>query len=159
MRRTAACVVVGLVVLSLWAVTPGLADGGVGGTFVDVPRTHAAYTAIQDLVARGILVVGAGGEFAGNAPLLRYDAAQWIHRAIKNVEGTKVGTDYGPKLTALETRVASLDTTMSAEIQRLKAQASQSAGPEAAQKAQTAFVLGVTGVVLALAAVALALWF
>ncbi len=161
MRRTV-CVVCGLAFLSMWAMTPGLADAGIGGMFVDVPTTHPAYSAVRDLVQRGVIVIGAGGEFSGNAPLLRYDAAQWLSRAIRNVEGTRVGTDYGPQVASLETRVGSLDATMNRELQAMRAQIaamSQTAGAEAAQKAQTAFVLGVTGVVLALAAVALALWF
>ncbi|MBC7170111.1 S-layer homology domain-containing protein [Candidatus Bipolaricaulota bacterium] len=160
--RRAACLVVGLAIVSMWAMTPGLADGGTGGMFVDVPTTHSAYNAIRDLVSRGIIVIGAGGEFSGNAPLLRYDAAEWLYRAIRNVEGTRIGTDYGPQVASLETRVSSLDATVSREIQALKvqlAQVGQSATGETAQKAQTAFVLGVTGIVLALAAVALALWF
>lgn len=161
MRRTV-CVVCGLVVLSMWAMTPGLADAGIGGMFVDVPTTHPAYSAVRDLVQRGVIVIGAGGEFSGNAPLLRYDAAQWLSRAIKNVEGTRTGTDYGPQVASLETRVNALDATMARELQAIRvqlAQVSQTANAEIAQKAQTAFVLGVTGVVLALAAVALALWF
>ncbi|QAA77288.1 MAG: hypothetical protein BIP78_1522 [Candidatus Bipolaricaulis sibiricus] len=161
MRRTV-CVVCGLVVLSMWAMTPGLADAGIGGMFVDVPTTHPAYSAVRDLVQRGVIVIGAGGEFSGNAPLLRYDAAQWLSRAIKNVEGTRTGTDYGPQVASLETRVSALDATMARELQAIRvqlAQVSQTANAEIAQKAQTAFVLGVTGVVLALAAVALALWF
>lgn len=160
--RRAVCVGLGLAALSVWAMTPGLADGGTGGMFVDVPTTHPAYNAIRDLVSRGIIVIGAGGEFSGNAPLLRYDAAEWLSRTIKNVEGTRMGTDYGPQVASLESRVSSLDATMSREIQGLKvqlAQVSQTANAEVAQKAQTAFILGVTGVVLALAAVALALWF
>jgi precorrin-2 methylase len=117
---------------------------------------------VQDLVQRGIIVIGAGGEFSGNAPLLRYDAAQWLSRAIKNLEGTRSGVDLTPQITTLTTLVSSLETALNREVQALQvqiAQVAQGAGAEAAQKAQTAFVLGVTGVVLALAAVALALWF
>lgn len=161
MRRVV-CWLVGMVALSLWTMTPGLADAGIGGMFVDVPTTHPAYSAVQDLVQRGIIVIGAGGEFSGNAPLLRYDAAQWLSRTIKNLEGTRSGVDLTPQVTTLTTRVSSLETTLNREIQALQvqiAQVAQGAGAEAAQKAQTAFVLGVTGVVLALAAVALALWF
>ncbi len=162
MRRSAV-LLWGLVVLSVWAVTPGLADAGMGGMFVDVPTTHPAYRAIQDLVKRGIIVVGAGGEFAGNAPLLRYDAALWLSRTITNLEGaTKGAADLTPRVSTLETRVAALDSTLTRELQAMRvqiAQATQGAGAEAAQKAQTAFVLGVTGIVLALGAIALALWF
>ncbi|MCX7750861.1 MAG: S-layer homology domain-containing protein [Candidatus Bipolaricaulota bacterium] len=160
MRKAAVCAA-GLVALSLWAVTPGLADAGVGGMFVDVPTTHPAYKSIQELVKRGIIVVGAGGEFGGNSPLLRYDAAQWIHRTITNLESTiKVGTDLTPRLTSLETRVSGLDATLTRELQAIRAQLAQvQGGAEAARKAQTALVVGVTGVVLALAALALYLWF
>ncbi len=165
MRRTSV-VVCALVVLSMWAVTPGLADAGIGGMFVDVPTSHPAYNAVRDLVQRGIIVIGAGGEFSGNAPLLRYDAAQWLSAAIKNVEGTRTGTDLTPRVTTLETRVTALDATMTRELQAVRSEIARlSQGPGTAaiaaaeQKAQTAFVLGVTGVVLALAAVALSLWF
>ena len=165
MRRTGLAMCA-LVVLSLWTVTPGLADAGIGGMFVDVPTSHPAYNAIRDLVQRGVIVIGAGGEFSGNAPLLRFDAAQWLSAAIKNVEGTRTGTDLTPRVTTLETRVAALDTTMTRELQAVRAEMARlSQGPGSAavaaaeQKAQTAFVLGVTGVVLALAAVALSLWF
>lgn len=165
MRRTGLAMCA-LVILSLWTVTPGLADAGIGGMFVDVPTSHPAYNAIRDLVQRGVIVIGAGGEFSGNAPLLRFDAAQWLSAAIKNVEGTRTGTDLTPRVTTLETRVAALDTTMTRELQAVRAEMARlSQGPGSAavaaaeQKAQTAFVLGVTGVVLALAAVALSLWF
>lgn len=163
MRRTA-CLVCALAILSMWAMTPGLADAGIGGMFLDVPTTHPAYSSVQELVQRGIIVMTAGGEFQGNAPLLRYDAAQWIARAVKNVEGTRVGTDVSPQVSALETRVSALDTTMARELQALRTelaqvrqQVAQGTGTDAAQKAQTAFILGVTGVVLAIAAVAIAL--
>lgn len=161
MRRIL-CVLCGLAVLSMWAMTPGLADGGTGGMFVDVATTHPAYAAIRDLVQRGIIVMGAGGEFSGNAPLLRYDAAQWLSRTIKNVEGTRAGSDLIAQVTALDAKVKSLDAALARDIAAVRAQLAtvgQGVGAEASQKAQTAFVLGVTGVVLALAAVALALWF
>lgn len=161
--RRAVCVGIGLAALSVWAMTPGLADGGTGGMFVDVPATHPAYNAIRDLVARGIIVIGAGGEFSGNAPLLRYDAALWLSRTITNLEaGYRGMTDLTPRVSTLETRVAALDATLTRELGAMRTQivqATQGAGAEAAQKAQTAFILGVTGVVLALAAVVLALWF
>jgi len=163
MRRIG-IVVYALAVLSMWAVTPGLADAGIGGMFVDVPTSHPAYASVRDLVQRGIIIIGAGGEFSGNAPLLRYDAARWLSSTIKNVEGTRTGTDLTPRLTTLETRVSSLESTMTRELQAIRAEVArmglvQQQDPGTAQKAQTAFVLGVTGVVLALAAVALALWF
>ncbi len=163
MRKAAVCGAA-VAVLALWAVTPGLADAGIGGMFVDVPTTHPAYPAIQNLVSRGIIVVGAGGEFGGNSPLLRYDAAQWLHRTITNLETTmRAGTDLTPRLTSLETRVSGLDATLTRELGAIKAQLAQlqagGAAAAAERKAQTALVVGVTGVVLALAALALFLWF
>jgi len=160
MRRIL-CVFCGLAILSVWGMTPGLADGPTGGMFVDVPTTHPANAAIRDLVQRGIILVGSGGAFSGDAPLLRYDAAQWVSRAIRNVEGTRAGLDVATQVTTLDTRVRSLDATLTREIAAVRAQlATAGAGPaaEAGQQAQIAFVLGVTGVVLALAAIALALW-
>jgi len=164
MRRIL-CMLCGLAVLSVWAITPGLADGGVGGMFVDVATTHPSFRAIQNLVQRGIIIVGAGGEFSGNAPLLRHDAALWLSRTITNIEGTRAGGELTAQVTALDARVRSLDAALVRDIAAVRAQLAQiatvgeGAGVEAAQKAQTAFVLGVTGVVLALAAVALAFWF
>lgn len=154
--------VLGLAALSVWGLTPGLADGGVGGMFVDVATSHPAYASIRDLVQRGIITIGAGGEFAGTQPLTRYDAALWLARAIKNVEGTMPTAGLTAQVSSLDTRVKTLDSTLTREVAALRTQIAsvgQGAGAEAAQKAQTAFVLGVTAVVLALAAVAIALWF
>lgn len=170
MRRIV-LVVLGLGVLSVWGLTPGLADGGGGGVFVDVPTSHPAYTAIRDLVQRGIIVIGAGGEFQGNQPLLRYDAAQWLYRAVKNVEGTRPTADLAAQISALDARlktvsadvarqgtdVQGLRTEVASVRQGLQAVQGQ-AGGEVARQAQLGFVLGVTGVVLSLAAVAIALF-
>ncbi len=157
-------VVVGLAALSLWALTPGLADGGVGGMFVDVPTSHPAYTALRDLVSRGVITIGAGGEFAGTQPLTRYDGALWVYRAIKNVEGSVTNTALSTTVASLDTKVKALDATLTREIAAVRAdlanlQKQGMTGGETAQRAQTAFVLGVTAVVLALAAVAIGLWF
>ncbi|MEN3010028.1 MAG: hypothetical protein ABDI20_03450 [Candidatus Bipolaricaulaceae bacterium] len=159
---------VALGVVSVWGLTPGLADAGLpGGSFVDVPRNHPAYTAVQGLLSRGILVPTAGGQFMGDQPLLRYDAAVWLYRAIQNLEAKLPGAEVTSRLATTESQVRSL----SAEVNRLSAelaslsnrvsalQQSLSAGGEVAQKAQLGVVLGLTGVILGLAALAWLIFF
>lgn len=154
--------------VSVWGLTPGLADAGLpGGAFVDVPRNHPAYTAVQSLLSRGILVPTAGGQFMGDQPLLRYDAAVWLYRAIQNLEAKLPGAEVTSRLATTESQVRSL----SAEVNRLSAelaslsnrvnalQQSLSAGGEVAQKAQLGVVLGLTGVILGLAALAWLMFF
>ncbi len=154
--------------VSFLGLTPGLADAGLpGGSFVDVPRNHPAYSAVQDLLSRGVLVPTAGGQFMGDQPLLRYDAAVWLYRAIKNIEGKISGTDLTPRLTTLENQVRSLSSdlnrlssdlsTLSARVNALQQSIGQSG--EVAQKAQLGVVLGLTGVILGLAALAWLIFF
>ena len=166
--RKVLLVVAALGMVSFWGLTPGLADAGLpGGSFVDVPRNHPAYAAVQDLLSRGVLVPTAGGQFMGDQPLLRYDAAVWLYRAIRNIEGKISGTDLTPRLTTLENQVRSLSSdlnrlssdlsTLSARVNALEQSIGQ--GGEVAQKAQLGVVLGLTGVILGLAALAWLIFF
>jgi len=166
--RKVLLVVAALGMVSFWGLTPGLADAGLpGGSFIDVPRNHPAYSAVQDLLSRGILIPTAGGQFMGDQPLLRYDAAIWLHRAITNIEGKISGTDVTPRLTTLENQVRNLSSdlnrlssdlsTLSARVNALQQSLSQ--GGDVAQKAQLGVVLGLTGVILGLAALAWLIFF
>lgn len=168
MRRVLlVAVVVGLV--SVWGLTPGLADiGKPGGSFIDVPRNHPAYSAVQNLLSRGILVPTTGGQFMGDQPLLRYDAAVWLDRAIKNIEAKIAATtELTPRLTSLENQIRSLSSdlstlrteisTLSARVNALQQLVGQ--GGEVAHKAQLGVVLGLTGVILGLAALAWLIFF
>jgi hypothetical protein len=166
--RKVLLVVAALGMVSFWGLTPGLADAGLpGGSFVDVPRNHPAYAAVQDLLSRGVLVPTAGGQFMGDQPLLRYDAAVWLYRAIRNIEGKISGTDLTPRFTTLENQVRSLSSdlnrlssdlsTLSARVNALQQSIGQ--GGEVAQKAQLGVVLGLTGVILGLAALAWLIFF
>lgn len=166
--RKVILVAVALGMVSFWGLTPGLADAGLpGGSFVDVPKNHPAYSAVQDLLSRGVLVPTAGGQFMGDQPLLRYDAAVWLYRAIKNIEGKISGTDLTPRLTTLENQVRSLSSdlnrlssdlsTLSGRVNALQQSIGQ--GGEVAQKAQLGVVLGLTGVILGLAALAWLIFF
>ncbi len=155
--------------VSVWGLTPGLADAGItGGSFIDVPKSHPAYSAVQNLLSRGILVPTSSGQFMGDQPLLRYDAAVWLDRAIKNLEAKiSTTTDLTPRLTTLENQLRSLSSDLnrlSADISNLSARVSalQQAvgqGGEVAQKAQLGVVLGLTGVILGLAALAWLIFF
>lgn len=166
-RLLLAMVALGLV--SVWGLTPGLADSGItGGSFIDVPKSHPAYSSVQNLLTRGILVPTASGQFMGDQPLLRYDAAVWLDRAIKNIEAKiSAATDLTPRLTSLENQMRSLSSdlsTLRADISTLSArvnalQQSVGQGGEVAQKAQLGVVLGLTGVILGLAALVWVIFF
>ncbi len=161
--------VVALGLVSVWGLTPGLADAGItGGSFIDVPKSHPAYSSVQNLLTRGILVPTASGQFMGDQPLLRYDAAVWLDRAIKNIEAKiSVATDLTLRLTSLENQMRSLSSDLSAlraDISTLSArvnalQQSVGQGGEVAQKAQLGVVLGLTGVILGLAALVWVIFF
>ncbi len=168
MMRRLLLAAVALGMVSVWGLTPGLADAGLtGGTFVDVPRNHPAYTAVQTLLSRGILVPTAGGQFMGDQPLLRYDAAVWLYRAIQNLESKLPTTDMTSRLATVENQVRSLSADanrLSSELASLSnrvsaLQQSLNQGGEVAQKAQLGVVLGLTGVILGLAALAWLIFF
>ncbi|MCS7240649.1 MAG: S-layer homology domain-containing protein [Candidatus Bipolaricaulota bacterium] len=169
MMRRLLLVLVALGMVSVWGLTPGLADAGItGGSFSDVPRSHPAYSAVQNLLSRGILVPTTSGQFMGDQPLLRYDAAVWLDRAIKNIEAKiSASTDLTPRISTLENQVRSLSSdvsklssdlsTLSARVNALQQSVGQ--GGEVAQKAQLGVVLGLTGVILGLAALAWLIFF
>ncbi|MBC7317929.1 S-layer homology domain-containing protein [Candidatus Bipolaricaulota bacterium] len=161
-------VVTALGMVSVWGLTPGLADAGItGGAFVDVPRNHPAYSAVQNLLSRGILVPTSSGQFMGDQPLLRYDAAVWLDRAIRNLEAKLSTTDLTPRLTTLENQISSVSSDLnrvSSELSALSArvnalQQAVGQGGDIAQKAQLGVVLGLTGIILGLAALAWLIFF
>lgn len=160
---------VALGIVSVWGLTPGLADAGItGGSFIDVPRNHPAYSAVQNLLSRGILVPTSSGQFMGDQPLLRYDAAVWLDRAIKNIEAKiSATTDLTPRLTSLENQIRSISSDLSklsSDVSSLSArvnalQQAVGQGGQVAQQAQLGVVLGLTGVILGLAALAWLIFF
>ena len=175
--KLAVIVLIGVTLVSVWGLTPGIAGGGgAGGLYIDVDPAHPAYSAIRYLVDAGVLKVAeTGGEFRGDQALLRYDAALWLYRAMQRLSEAQPGGD----LTAFENRLGSVEaqvqslradvaasssqvnslksqvSSLGAEVQALKAQAP--AGNLAA-RVQTNFLLGITGVLLGVAAVAMAVF-
>ncbi len=172
-----------LVVASAWGIgafTPGIAGGG-GGIFVDVAANNPAYPYLRYLLDRGIISVGSSGEFHGDQPLSRFDGAVWLAKGMQYLEKKGTASVAGDiqglsqRVDSLEVRLGNLERDVARngqDIQTLKSSyaslnsrvgtlerqgVSQSQG--IAQKAQMAFVLGVTGVILGLAALAMAIFF
>ncbi len=143
---------------------------------MDVDSSHPAYPAIRALVDRGVVQIGASGEFQGSQPLLRYDAAQWLYRSLQSVQAETPGeldelpgrvstvenrlTTVSNKTSSLESEVQSLKSTV-ATLQRDVGNLRDVAPPgeDVVRRVQTNFVLGVTAVVLGVAALAAALFF
>ena len=175
--RKVAVLLVGVALVSVWGLTPGIAGGGgTGGLYIDVDPAHPAYAAIRYLVDAGVLnVAETGGEFRGDQALLRYDAALWIYRAMQSLSQAQPGLDVAAvdaRIGSVEAQLQSLQaevrntsgqlgslrnsvTALSAEVQALKAQ--PGAGNFAGQ-VRTNFLLGITGVLLGVTAVAMAIF-
>ncbi|KUK27070.1 MAG: hypothetical protein XD60_0745 [Acetothermia bacterium 64_32] len=172
--RLLALVVVGLVLVSVWGLTPGIAGGG-GGVVLDVDPSHPAYPAVKYLIDTGVIsIADTGGEFRGDSALLRYDAAQWLYRAMQRMGQAQAGVDVAgleSRLNSLQAQVQNLQAdvasnasgisslktsvnSISSEVQSLKTQAP--AGLSG--RVQTNFLLGITGVLLGIAAVAMVLF-
>jgi hypothetical protein len=175
MRGKVLVVVLAVGLVSVWGLTPGIAGGG-GGVILDVDPAHPAYQAIRYLMDAGVIsLTETGGEFRGGDALLRYDAAIWLYRAMQRLSEAQAGQDVGGlagRLDLLEGQVQNLQADLgglagelsslrgsvaglNSEVQALKAQAP---GAGLAGRVQTNFLLGVTGVLLGVAAVAMVLF-
>ncbi|MDR0652079.1 MAG: S-layer homology domain-containing protein [Synergistaceae bacterium] len=55
------------------------------GVFSEVPTSHRAYDALEQLAGRGIVAGYPDGSFRGTNPITRYEAASIIARALENV--------------------------------------------------------------------------
>jgi len=172
--RLLALIAVGTVLVSVWGLTPGIAGGG-GGVVLDVDPSHPAYPAIKYLIDSGVIsLADTGGEFRGDSALLRYDAALWLYRAMQRMGQAQAGVDVAGltnRLNSLEAQVQNLQadvatnasavssvktsvSSLSADVQALKTQAPAGL----AGRVQTNFLLGITGVLLGVAAVAMTLF-
>ncbi|MGV3720863.1 MAG: S-layer homology domain-containing protein, partial [Actinomycetota bacterium] len=56
------------------------------GPFADVPQTHWAYDAVQQLAQRGIFTGYPDGTFAGKRALTRYEFAVALQRMLQEVQ-------------------------------------------------------------------------
>ena len=61
-------------------------------SFSDVPRGHWAYDAVEQLAEKGIINGYADSTFRGDKTVTRYEMAQMIAQALKNVEAMEAGT-------------------------------------------------------------------
>jgi hypothetical protein len=57
-----------------------------GGPLADVPQGHWAYDAVAQLVKDGLIVGYPDGQFKGNRPMTRYEAAVLTYRAVDQIE-------------------------------------------------------------------------
>jgi hypothetical protein len=66
--------------------------------FKDVPTTHWAYPALQQLQADGIVIGYPDGYFRGKRPITRYEIAAVTARAIKHVQDLLANAATAPKV-------------------------------------------------------------
>jgi hypothetical protein len=58
----------------------------------DVPPGHPAYSAVQGLLSRGILISKRGAAFGGEKPVTRYEMAMALYRMVRYLEPRAGGT-------------------------------------------------------------------
>jgi hypothetical protein len=79
--------------LGALAVSAALTGTTFASPFTDVPSSHWAYGAINDVVASGIMKGYRGGMFKGNETVNRYEMAIIVSRLMKKAHGKTVGAD------------------------------------------------------------------
>jgi hypothetical protein len=117
-------------------------DVAQGGPLSDVPTGHWAYDAVAQLVKDGLIVGYPDGQFKGNRPMTRYEAAVLTYRAVDQIEAQitagkavnqadldavkKMMVAFAKELKDVEAHVAALQTTVdkhSKQLSDLKAEA------------------------------------
>ncbi len=112
------------------------------GPLADVPEGHWAYDAVAQLVKDGLIVGYPDGQFKGNRPMTRYEAAVLTYRAVDQIEAQitagkavnqadidavkKLIAAFGKELKEVEAHVAALQKTVdghSKTLTDLKAEA------------------------------------
>jgi hypothetical protein len=75
------------------------AQAAKGGPFADVPTTHWAYDAVQQLAQRGVFTGYPDGTFSGKRALTRYEFAVALQRLLQEVQREIAGIQakQGPK--------------------------------------------------------------
>jgi len=168
-------IVLSIVILSLLVAAPALAGGGAdeptdtssqttSATFNDVPQNHWAYEDLKYLSQRGIITGLPGGTYNGSDPLDRYSAAAIIARAVRYLQNDpeSVTPQDLNVLNDLIYKVSDELTTLQQEMDQAQQSISQLGAGDGAsivKKVDTNFIIAVTGVLVGLAAVALATLF
>ncbi len=117
-------------------------DVAQGGPLSDVPEGHWAYDAVAQLVKDGLIVGYPDGQFKGNRPMTRYEAAVLTYRAVDQIEAQitagkavnqadidavkKLMAAFSKELKDVEAHVAALQKTVdthSKQLTDLKAEA------------------------------------
>lgn len=95
--------------------------GVVSAQTKDVPPTHWAYTAVQQLAQKGLVLGYPDGNFLGNKTITRYEMASLILRAIQQVETIKSQEPSSNSNVQQESKPESATPTVSNEdIETLK---------------------------------------
>jgi hypothetical protein len=106
-----------------------------GGPLADVPAGHWAYDAVSQLVKDGLIVGYPDGQFKGNRPMTRYEAAVLTYRAVDQIEAQitagkavnqadidavkKLIAAFGKELKDVEAHVAALQKTVDGHTKSL----------------------------------------
>jgi hypothetical protein len=105
--------------------------------FADVPANHWAYDAVRQLAADGYIQGYPDGQYKGQRPMTRYEAAVLTDRAVRSIEA-KLGqlqqveqrdiaavrrlmTEFRPELNALKAQVAALQSKQADQQKQLDA--------------------------------------
>jgi len=160
--------------------TNGTTITNASNLFTDVAVDHWAYEDLEYLVNRGIITGLPGGQFNGEDPLERFDAAAMIARAIRYMENSpgSVNADdldvlkeliYGVSedVQAVQSQVDSLEqggssdlsgrvTAAERAIADLRAQFEESNAAALAKRVQANFIISLTALLVGIIGVALA---
>jgi opacity protein-like surface antigen len=123
-----------LLAVVIWAVCVVCVAGSVGyaetNPFMDVPLNHWSYDAISALAARGILSGYPDGTYKGRQPMMRYEMASAVARALTVIDAAKadkqdvemlkrLDVEFTDELNALGVKVNQLDNRLAVVEGRL----------------------------------------
>ncbi len=164
-----------LVIIGLLITTVFFVSGyGEENMFSDVPSDHWAYPDIQYLAQRGIIEGLPSGKYAGEEDITRYQVASLVARTVRYLQNNPATTSQQDLSTLedlvykLSERVDSTNSTTSqlknrvndleAQVQELRATSGRTEEyNQLAKKAENNFILGVTGIILGVGALAWAI--
>src|SRR5579883_2277884 len=90
--------------------------------FADVPPNHWAYDAVRQLAADGYIQGYPDGQFKGQRPMTRYEAAVLTDRAVRSIEAVRALINaFRPELDQLKSQVAQLQQRSNDQQRQLDA--------------------------------------
>lgn len=122
MNKKIAAMMIGLTMGFSGTALAAVSDGA--DSFVDVPKDHWSYEALDYLAKDGVIEGYADGTFQGNRTMTRYEMASIVAKAMQKT-GTSIGDqavleklekEYGGELDTLKKRVDTHDKQIAALI-------------------------------------------